>query len=188
MDFMDLHKRTKAKPAVGRLLIAEPFLSDPGFSRTVILLCEHNENGTVGFVLNKPSAHRLKDLLPEIVSPVLPVFDGGPVQKDTLHMLHAMPGEMGGHEVLPGVYWGASYEDLNRVMQAAPQLKTFLGYSGWDVGQLDAELEQGSWLVADASKELIFDVQPGLVWQSAIRSLGSEFAYMAHMPPHPQMN
>lgn len=192
MDMIDLHKRTKIKPDAGKLLIAEPFLMDQGFSRTVILLCEHGESGTVGFVLNKLSGHNLTDLLPEFEKPALDIFDGGPVQKDTLHMIHSMPDEMGGLEILPGMYWGGSYTDLSRMIKEdvcnSDNIKLFLGYSGWDAGQLDKELEEGSWLVANGFDDLIFNTETSRIWQSSIRSLGSEFAYMANIPLHPQLN
>jgi putative transcriptional regulator len=192
MDMMHLQRKTDIKPAAGKLLIAEPFLTDPGFARTVILLCEHGEHGSVGFVLNRLSEHKLTDLLPEFQAQVLPIFDGGPVQKDTLHMIHSMPNEMGGHEILPGMYWGGSYTDLSRMMESNTcnpnNIKLFLGYSGWDAGQLEQELEENAWLVADNFDQLIFGTPAKQVWQNAVRSLGHAFAYMANMPMHPQMN
>jgi len=192
MNIMDLQRRTNIQPSAGKLLIAEPFLTDPGFARTVILLCEHGENGSIGFVLNRLSEHKLTDLLPEFGNHSLHVFDGGPVQKDTLHMIHSMPDEMGGHEILPGLFWGGSYTDLSRMMQEKScnphHIKLFLGYSGWDVGQLEKELEEGSWLVADNFDGLVFDTSAQDVWQNSVRSLGNDFAYMANMPLYPQLN
>lgn len=192
MDIMDLQKRTKIKPTGGKLLIAEPFLTDPGFARTVILLCEHGENGSIGFVLNRLSDHKLQDLLPEFENHAFHIFDGGPVQKDTLHMIHSMPDEMGGHEIAPGMFWGGSYTDLSRMMKAnacnADHIKLFLGYSGWDAGQLEREIEEGAWLVADTFNHIIFDTAVKHVWQDSIRSLGDGFAYMANMPLYPQLN
>lgn len=192
MDIMDLQRRTNIKPSAGKLLIAEPFLTDPGFARTVILLCEHGETGSIGFVLNRQSQHKLTDLLPEFENRAFHIFDGGPVQKDTLHIIHSMPEQMGGHEILPGMYWGGSYTDLSRMMKSKTcnpeNIKLFLGYSGWDVGQLEKELEEGSWLVADSFDNVIFDTATQHIWQDSIRSLGNDFAYMANMPLYPQLN
>src|SRR5690349_12991466 len=117
MDILDLHKRTNIEPAAGRILIAEPFLTDPGFARTVVLLCEHGEDGSIGFVLNRPSANNIGDLLPELNNPSLTVFEGGPVQHDTLHMIHRIPEVMGGLEIVPGLFWGGSYTDLSRIIE-----------------------------------------------------------------------
>lgn len=192
MDILDLHRATDIKPAAGKLLIAEPFLNDPGFSRTVVLLCEHGDEGSVGFVLNRPSSSSIGELLPELSHTSLPVFDGGPVRNDTLHMIHRMPDLMGGQEVLPGIYWGGSYADLAHTLEHHPlaqeQLRLFVGYSGWDKGQLEAELKEGAWLVANSYDELIFGTEVGRVWQDSIRSLGSAFAFLANMPLHPQLN
>lgn len=189
---MDLQKRTNIKPSAGKLLIAEPFLTDPGFARTVVLLCEHGDNGSIGFVLNRLSEHNLTDLLPEFENRSFHIFDGGPVQKDTLHMIHSMPDEMGGNEIAPGMYWGGSYTDLSRMMKTKScnpeNIKLFLGYSGWDVGQLEKELEEGSWLVANNFDNIIFDTSIQHIWQDSVRSLGTEFAYMANMPLYPQLN
>jgi len=192
MDILDLQKRTDIEPAVGKILIAEPFLVDSGFARTVVLLCEHSVQGTIGFILNKSSELQLPDLLPEFKHYDFNVFDGGPVQKDTLHVIHTLPEELGGYEILPGVYWGGSYSELNKLVQAgkanASNVKLFLGYSGWDEGQLDKEIEEGTWLVANGDADLVFDRSLKNIWQKSILSLGNEFAFMANLPLHPQLN
>ena len=192
MEFLNPNKQSGIPLAAGRLLIAEPFLSDPNFARSVILLCEHTHEGTVGFSLNRPTEHTLGDLLPEFSTPLLPVFQGGPVQLDTLHMLHRSPVELGGTEISDGVYWGGSYEALQEsVLQnnyQAMDIRLFVGYSGWGAGQLDKELSEGSWIVANVSPELIFETDPDVLWKRAIDSLGSEFAYLKNLPINPQLN
>lgn len=192
MDILDLRQQTNIKPAAGKLLIAEPFLTDPGFSRTVVLLCEHGEEGSIGFVINRPSVNSIGDLLPELDHTSLKIFEGGPVQNDTLHMIHMMPQLMGGMEIMPGVFWGGSYSDLTRTLDEhtleANRLRLFIGYSGWEKGQLEEELKEGAWLVANSYNDLIFDTDSTHVWRDSIRSLGSAFAYLANMPLHPQLN
>lgn len=192
MDLLDPYKRTDIKPAAGKLLIAEPFLNDPGFARTVVFLVEHGEEGSIGFVLNRPSSSTIGDLLPELYTPRLSVFEGGPVQADTMHMIHKMPERMGGAEILPGIFWGGSYDDLAKTIhEDAGQeldLRLFIGYSGWACGQLEQELKDGVWLVADTFEDVIFETDSRKVWQDALRSLGSSFAFMANMPIHPQLN
>ena len=192
MEFLDPAKQSGIAPASGRLLIAEPFLADPSFARSVVLLCEHGGEGTVGFSLNRPTEHTLGDLLPEMYTPLLPVFQGGPVQLDTLHMLHRNPLAFGGTEVADGIYWGGSYEALQDcVLHNSYQpidLRLFVGYSGWGPGQLDKELEEGSWLVANVTPELIFETDPDALWRRAIDSLGNEFAYLKNLPINPQLN
>lgn len=129
-------------PSTGTLLIAEPFLKDPNFMRTVILLCEHQDEGSFGFVLNRELGSTLEDLLPDLTRLHIPVYYGGPVQPDTLHFLHAYPeGISGGLEVSEGVYWG----DFNQAMELLesgdldlgqdPLLHRLLRMDGWPAGQ-----------------------------------------------------
>ena len=193
MDFLNLNKpKNTLTPAVGRLLIAEPFLGDANFARSVVLLCEHGEDGTIGFILNRSTELSLGDLLPDIDTPGLVIYQGGPVQMDTLHMLHKMPEVLGGNEIFPGIYWGGSYEALQDIVASGNidpgTLRLFVGYSGWSPGQLDKEMEEGSWVVANLVPDLLFKTSPQEVWKEAIKSLGSYYAYLANMPLNPQLN
>ncbi|MEO6833920.1 MAG: YqgE/AlgH family protein [Chitinophagaceae bacterium] len=192
MDFLNPSKQSGIPPAIGKLLIAAPMLDDPNFSRSVIIICEHSKEGTVGFLLNRRTQKVLGDLLPELVTPELQVYQGGPVQLDTLHMLHRMPAIFGGTEIVEGVYWGGNYDALQNAItdpNFRPQdLRLFAGYSGWGEGQLAKEMEEGSWVVANATSELIFDTVPDELWRAAIATLGSEFGYLVNIPINPQMN
>lgn len=193
MDFTSIYKKNierEIKPGV--LLIAEPFLADPNFARTVVFICEHNDDGTVGFVLNNPTEYTIADLMPESDVQQLPVNIGGPVQENTLHMLHRIPGALGGREILDGIYWGGLYEALENNstgdVYTESDVRLFVGYSGWSPGQLNDELKQGSWLIADGSLQLLFETSPDEVWKAAIASLGSEFQHLLNMPRDPQLN
>ncbi len=193
MNFLNLKKPTNdLAPAVGRILIAEPFLSDPNFARSVVLLCEHGDEGTVGFVVNRSTDLTLSDLLPDVYAGGLNIYQGGPVQMDTLHMLHSSPANLGGNEISPGVYWGGSYEALQDMIANGTydeeHLRLFVGYSGWSPGQLDKELGEGSWIVTDLAPRLLFDTSPQNIWKEAIHSLGKEYAYLANLPVNPQLN
>jgi putative transcriptional regulator len=192
MDFMNLQKPKNVELTTGKLLIAEPFLNDPNFTRSVILLCEHGDEGSVGFVLNKATELTLGDLLPDLYTPLLQVHQGGPVQLDTLHMLHRMPQAFGGNEIFPGVYWGGSYDALQEIiMNNAYQpmdLRLFVGYAGWSPGQLEKELGEGAWLVTDLSQDILFETDADKIWKEAINSLGKQYSYLANMPLNPQFN
>ena len=101
------------EPGPGILLIADPFLKDPNFLRTVVFLCEHREEGSFGFVLNRQYENTLDELIPELNEQKIPVFYGGPVQQDTIHFLHQYPDDIpGGVEVVKGVWWGGDFEKL----------------------------------------------------------------------------
>ena len=181
------------QPKTGQVLIAEPFLNDPNFTRSVILLCEHSEEGSVGFILNQATELTLNDLAKDLYAAHIDIFQGGPVQADTLHMLHRMPESIsGGMEIAKDIYWGGSYEELKKVVYngacTPSELKLFMGYSGWGPGQLEKEIEEGTWLIADASDSLLFDTAAHDVWKKAIEMLGKKYAYLAHMPTDPQLN
>ena len=193
MNIIDLVRRTNLKPATGRLLIADPQLSDPSFARTVVLLCEHGPEGSIGFVLNRPSSNNIGDFVPELYNPEIQVFEGGPVQLDTMHMLHCIPDVLGGVAVDDNLCWGGDYNNLSSIVHnaefSANTIRLFIGYAGWEPDQLEAELEQGSWLVSgNFNNELIFDTKPEDMWRRCIQALGPEFAYLINIPLHPQFN
>ena len=192
MDFLQHIKQPNQDPAIGKLLIAEPFMNDQNFMRKVVLLCDMNTEGTVGFILNDLTNYHLGDVLPALDTEGWGLHNGGPVQMDCLHMLHRLPQLLGGHEIMPGIYWGGSFDILQEM--AASQnphiadVKLFLGYAGWSSGQLEKEMQEGSWLVSDGSTGLLFDTDTADIWERAIRGLGKDFAYLANMPLNPLLN
>src|SRR5688572_13498469 len=139
--------KNKLQPEKGRLLISEPFLPDPNFERTVVLLCEHNTEGSFGFVLNKPSALKVQEII-EDIGLTNTVYVGGPVQQDTLHFIHRNGNIVNAVEIAGNVFWGGDLEslvtltDTKQITEA--DIRFFVGYSGWGPGQLDSELEQDS--------------------------------------------
>jgi putative transcriptional regulator len=177
----------------GILLIANPFLKDPNFSRTVIFLCEHTSDGSFGFVLNKKFPGSLGELLPEIKNSGFPVYQGGPVQLNSLHFLHQYPDLIrGGENVIPDVYWGGNFESLliniNNNDLDSNKIRFFIGYSGWSEGQLDSELEEKSWITVKATRKLIFETRPEDVWKNALKQLGGDYEIMINFPTDPQLN
>jgi putative transcriptional regulator len=180
-------------PSRGTLLIANPFLKDPNFSRTVVFLCEHTDEGSFGFVLNKKFPKTLNELLPELVIDQLTVFQGGPVQPDSLHFLHQYPQLIsGGEELLENTYWGGNYESLSANLKNKnidfKKIRFFIGYSGWSEGQLDNELKEESWLTVKATRKLIFDTEPEDVWKDSLKQLGGNYEIMINYPIDPQLN
>jgi putative transcriptional regulator len=144
--------RNATKPDKGRVLVSEPYLPDPNFERTIILLCEHNEDGSFGFVLNKPSMAKISDVLDDLKNFDAPVFVGGPVQQDTLHYLHQCDDLEDAVQISPGIFWGGNFESLLSKLDTRQvsihDVKFFLGYSGWSTGQLEEELKADSWIVS----------------------------------------
>src|SRR5688500_2620422 len=110
--------RNKIKPERGRLLISEPFLPDPNFERTVVLLCEHNEEGSFGFVLNKPSILKVSEVMEDLTEMENIVFVGGPVQQDTLHFIHRNATLENAVEIVDRIYWGGGFENLMILLES----------------------------------------------------------------------
>ncbi len=180
-------------PAKGILLIANPFLKDPNFSRTVIFICENVPEGTFGFVLNKEFSKNLAELLPGMDMPALPVYLGGPVQADSLHFIHQYPDLIsGGEEVFDGVYWGGNFESLRIHLKNhtinPDKIRFFIGYSGWTEGQLDQEMKIDSWLTVQATRKLIFGTSASETWKESLNYLGGDYKMLINYPIDPQLN
>ncbi len=167
------------------LLIAMPQLNDPNFSRAVVLMIEHNDEGSFGLVINQPSPIKARELLESLEmswagDDGAVVWTGGPVSQTTGWVLHepvtALDAlEVGGGTttIAPGVALSTSPERLRSLAARPPRrLRLLLGYSGWGAGQLASEMAAGSWLHADVDARLIFDLDPDEMWHAAVRSLG----------------
>jgi putative transcriptional regulator len=179
--------------APGTLLISDPFLKDPNFMRTVVFLCEHRQEGSFGFVLNKTFDQELGDLIKNAEGIRFPVYEGGPVQKDTLHFLHQCPDLVtGGVEVIDGIFWGGDFEDVLSLLKenkiGKNDIRFFLGYSGWSEGQLSGELEEKSWITREAKKSFVFNMNTQQIWKTALKDLGGEYSQMINYPIDPQLN
>ena len=170
------------------LLLSMPQLIDPNFARSVVLLCEHQAEGAVGLIVNRPSdgsaaSSVLRD--PPVIQPNdLPLLVGGPVEPQRGWILTAhQPDGVESRAIGAGLYLSASPLFLRRVLTARPILnrtRILAGYAGWGPGQLDEELSQSAWLIVPVELDLIFDVPATSAWEVAIRRLGAD-------PHHLQM-
>ncbi|RXK58458.1 YqgE/AlgH family protein [Lacibacter luteus] len=181
-------------PASGILLISDPFLRDPNFMRTVVLLCEHNDaTGTFGLVINRTFEQTLDQLITDIDGFEVPVYYGGPVQMDTLHFLHQLPGEIpGGQEIARDIFWGGDFDIVLTLLRQGlldlDKIRFYLGYSGWSNGQLDSELKEKSWLTVKASNQLVFEKETDLIWKNSLQAMGGKYAQLVNYPIDPQLN
>ena len=181
------------EPAPGILLISDPFLRDPNFMRTVVFLCEHQDQGSFGFVLNRKYENTIDELIPELDGHKIPVYYGGPVQMDTIHFLHQYPDEiLGGLEVINGVYWGGDFEKVVDMIKndqlEQNKIRFYIGYSGWSGGQLDDELKEKSWLTVKATRKLVFHGKFEEIWKESLKHLGGDYEMMINFPIDPQLN
>jgi putative transcriptional regulator len=192
LDFNYNNKEVKVER--GDLLISEPFLPDPNFSRTVVLMCEHGEAGSFGFVLNKPSLIKGCDVLEDAESFDATLYVGGPVQQDTLHFIHRKTELIeGGEEISKGLQWGGNFEQLMQHVKSGvldfDDFKFFIGYSGWEEGQLDEELQQNTWIVyKGATPEDIFDTDPDVLWKEILQKMGGKYKVISNYPTDPRLN
>lgn len=175
-------------------MISEPYLPDPNFERSVILLCEHNEEGSFGFVLNQKSKLSLAEVIEDAPDAELPLFIGGPVQQDTLHFIHrsAKLSEES-REIAEGVYWGGDFEQLLFLLDtgqiSADEVRIFIGYSGWSPGQLVDELEAKSWIVNKNTRpEFIFDYSYDELWREILKNMGGRYRMFSNFPTDPRLN
>lgn len=186
---------TSYKVRRGSLLMAEPFMKDGYFKRTVVLLAIHNDQeGSLGFIVNKPIKNLcLSDIVKSFTNAKeWPVFFGGPVQTSSLFFIHQL-GDIieDSKEVADGIYFGGNpkiIEELVKREEATPQdIKFFLGYSGWGESQLDEEILKNSWLATSATKDLVFgECYENNAWQKAVRR--TPHFYVAHFPEDPHLN
>ena len=184
----------KVEPQKGDLLISEPFLADPNFARTVILLCEHNDEGSFGFVLNKLAQVKLNELLDGAGKREDNIYIGGPVQQNTLQFIHKNDGLIeGGIEVNEGIFWGGNFEQMLAMMEGelimAEDIKFFVGYSGWAAGQLKDELKVNSWIISrDVNIEQVFHTDVESLWKEVLNTMGGKYKIVANFPVDPRLN
>lgn len=181
------------KPKKGRLLISKPYLHDPYFKRSVVLLTEHSKEGSVGFILNKEVDINIDEAIEEFPDFESKLYLGGPVQKDSLYYIHTIGDTISDSvEINKGIYWGGNFEVLKVLIESRKikksELKFFMGYSGWSADQLANELKNDSWLVADINKVDIINTEPEDLWPDIIRGMGKEYAVLANFPEHPSLN
>lgn len=183
------------KPERGCLLISEPFLMDPNFSRSVVLLIEHTEVGSMGLVLNKPTNINLGDVFPQIPhSHNFPIYQGGPVGHDTLFFLHTFSNLPGAVQVSDGLWLNGDFELLKDIIAmdgtSEGQLRFFLGYAGWDSGQLRNEIDDNNWLVSlkPPLPDILMPSQAHGLWKLSLTQLGGKYALWARFPRNPILN
>ncbi|MCO6481437.1 MAG: YqgE/AlgH family protein [Flavobacteriales bacterium] len=193
IDPLELDPPNPMPPQGGRLLVSGPYLPDPYFHRTVILLCMHDDQGSFGLVLNRPIDMGVEDLMEDMPKLGSPVGIGGPVQSGNLFFLHTLGKRIEGSlPVVDGIHLGGDYGQLRRILTAAPELakhvRFFVGYSGWGEDQLDKEIEQRAWLVHPATKQLVMGSDTQGLWAATLRAMGPAYAPLAQFPEDPQLN
>lgn len=181
------------KPLKGRLLIAEPsILNDNSFNRAIILITEHTDNNSVGFILNRPLEYTLHDLIPEIESDFT-IYQGGPVEQNNLYFVHKVP------ELIPDsiaidnhMFWGGNFDSLKVLLNEgtlnSEDIRFFLGYSGWGKHQLVDEVNTNSWFISENDIDDIFSDKSDTLWRNKILQKGGDYKIWANAPNDIQLN
>jgi putative transcriptional regulator len=179
-------------PSAGKVLIAEPFLGDPNFERSVVLICEHNNEGSFGLVLNNVSKNTIADVVDDVYVE-FPLFIGGPVEQNTLHFVHRL-----GHliedsiDLGNGIFWSGDFESIKSLLSIgtikSEDIRFFIGYSGWGAGQLGNELAQNTWFVSDINSDVLFEEYTNQFWRTVLKRMGGDYKVLANYPVDPRLN
>ncbi|MCB0447161.1 MAG: YqgE/AlgH family protein [Gelidibacter sp.] len=182
------------KPKKGHLLIAEPsIIGDVSFNRSVILLADYTDEGSIGFILNKPLEYTLTDLVPNTEA-TFKVYNGGPVEQDNLYFIHKVP------ELIPesieislGIFWGGDFDIALQLINEGKindtDIRFFLGYSGWQPDQLEKELQSNAWVVTEnIYKKSIIEKSDNSFWKEKMLELGGDYSIWSNAPENPSYN
>jgi putative transcriptional regulator len=194
----DIHKILNIKsnniqPARGKILISEPLMGDFYFKRSVVLLAEHNEEGSFGLIMNKPLNAKFNEIVRDFPDFETNLFLGGPVQSNNLFFIHTLGNAIDdSHEIIKGLYWGGDIEQIKEMIQLGQiepgNIRFYIGYSGWASEQLDGELKRNSWLVSHLRASKLLNTKPEDLWNLSLAALGGEYAHWANFPADPSLN
>lgn len=184
----------QALPKAGDILLSEPFLDDPYFGRKVVLLCEHNDEGSFGFVLNNFVDIDVDEVMDDLPKLNTRISVGGPVKNGNLYYLHTRADIADSIPVVDGVHMGGDFEQIQSMLKEgvlnSHEIRFFIGYSGWSPSQLQEEIRSRSWFVADASQRDIMrtDEENETFWKRLISDMGDGFTHIANAPNDPSLN
>lgn len=181
------------EPQIGKVLLSEPFLLDNYFKRSIVLITEYNEEGTIGFVLNKPVNVKINEVIENFPKIEAEVALGGPVSTNTLHYIHTLgdiiPNSV---PVLGNISWGGDFDVVERLIASSNindgQIRFFLGYSGWSPDQLEEELADNAWIVGDITPEEIMMPLNKHFWNKTLKRMGKKYEMWSNFPENPEMN
>lgn len=180
-------------PSRGKILISEPFLRDVTFGRSVILLVDHTEEGSMGLVINKQLPLLLNDIIMEFkYLDEIPLYKGGPVATDTLFYLHTLAEVSGSIPISKGLYLNGDFDEIKKYIlqgnKINERIRFFLGYSGWESEQLHNEIKENTWLVSEEEKSYLMKDNTKDMWRKALEKLGSKYETWSRFPQVPTFN
>lgn len=196
MEFKNLFqiRSNSLDPQRGEILMSEPTMNDFYFGRSVVLLIDHTEtDGSFGIILNKPLGTKLNEIADVFEGFDAPVFLGGPVAENQIFFMHTL-GDLipDSYQIMDGLYWGGDTDTLNTLIATGiankENTRFFLGYSGWESGQLVGELVRNSWLVSKANSHLLLNTPTKSMWKDFVTRTGKEYMMWSRFPKNPEDN
>lgn len=180
-------------PETGKLLISEPFLEDPNFNHTVILLVRHDSEGSVGFVLNQPSQFNIDEVVEGFPPFEASVSIGGPVGVNSLFFIHRLgPLLENSLKIMDGLYWGGDFGQLKEMAKSGDlhreDILFFLGYSGWAADQLTEEIKSDSWIITETTADEVMTQSGKGMWSDVLKKRGENFKIISNFPNDPKLN
>jgi putative transcriptional regulator len=186
-------KPTNIQPMPGSILISEPALKDMYFQRAVVLLAEHNNEGSFGLILNKPLDVQFNDIVKGFPQFDAKVYLGGPVNTKNLFFLHKRGDFIRNSQpIKEGWFWGGEIDDVKSLIQlgemAQEDIRFYIGYSGWSENQLNEELKEFSWLVSDPDLRHLIEIPSREMWKQSVADLGKDYEMWMNFPSDPTLN
>ena len=177
-------------PSRGKILISEPFLRDATFGRSVVLLIDHTEEGSMGLIINKQLPIFVNDIIKEFkYIENIPLYKGGPIATDTLFYLHTLADIPGAIPISKGLYLNGDFDEIKKyILQGNKVDRFFLGYSGWESEQLSTELKENTWLVSKEENAYLMNGDTKDMWKQALEKLGSKYETWSRFPQVPTFN
>ena len=180
-------------PSRGKILISEPFLRDATFGRSVVLLIDHTEEGSMGLIINKQLPIFVNDIIKEFkYIENIPLYKGGPIATDTLFYLHTLADIPGAIPISKGLYLNGDFDEIKKYILKGNKvdryIRFFLGYSGWESEQLSTELKENTWLVSKEENAYLMNGDTKDMWKQALEKLGSKYETWSRFPQVPTFN
>lgn len=180
-------------PEPGKVLLSVPFIDDAYFNKAVILLLLHDSEGSVGYILNKPTHSYLHELIDDIPESSFIIHNGGPVSTDTLQFIHTLGNRIPHSlKISENLYWGGDFETVRALIKQnaihASEIRFFIGYSGWDKNQLQQELTNNTWVIHSIDTHTVMHGHDEQLWIDLLTRMGEKYRIWTNFPAHPTLN
>ena len=184
--------RRSDKPKMGSLLIAEPFISEAAFKRSVVLISQNNVKGTIGFIINKPTQLKVNEALDDFPEVDAIIYWGGTIKTDSVYYIHSISTLTGAKKITEGVYWGGDYTELKLMIESGEadveDIKFLAGFCAWSPTELEQQIKEENWWLTFADGHSVFIEEPTVIWGNILQRMGHVYGILNDFPVDPEMN